>query len=267
MPAQGRRLRASGRRTARARCERGLRLLLPPERAVGERQRVVRRAELGKERDRALEVFDGGSVRALRRRNASEAELPPPARVRVGQRGEQPLALVEIAGVEQRFGELQPCRQVVRRDRRAPARVARPRRPAAPAAAAPPRRGSATRTCAARAPAPARRPRARRPTAPRRAARGRARPWLPRPLAFATASRCARAIASRAAGGYVSSASVGSGGAVDCADAVTTPSSASIRMNGTTLMEKTRARRLTPRPCRLPDRGSRLEGTRKPKRI
>ena len=91
------------------------------------------------------------------------------------QRVEQALALVEVAGFEQRFRELHARRQIVRRrDQRLRGGARRPRHDARGAAARP-HPGTASRTRAARAPARAHTPDARRPIAPRRGACGRAR--------------------------------------------------------------------------------------------
>ena len=58
-------------------------------------------------------MHDGDIVAALRRGDAAEAELRCwPGEGLAGETVEQVRALVEIAGVEKRFGEFDPRRQI-----------------------------------------------------------------------------------------------------------------------------------------------------------
>ena len=94
--------------------ERPLRLGLPTERAIGQRERVVSGAEIRGERDGALEVTDGDRMSTLRCCNATEAELRGRFRGRLPHQClEQTAAFVEVARVEERFGKLDPTRKVI----------------------------------------------------------------------------------------------------------------------------------------------------------
>ena len=80
------------------------------ERAVGPCQGVVRGAELRKQRDRALEVADGVVLPAACGADATESDFR--GRLRRGdrrERNEQLFALREVAGLEQHFGEPEPA--------------------------------------------------------------------------------------------------------------------------------------------------------------
>ena len=96
-------------------CERGFRLVRASEGPIRAGQRVVRRAELRKERDGALQVLDGLGRTALARRNSAQAELHRRRAYRVGQLGEPLAALLEVARIEQGLGQFQPGRQIRRR--------------------------------------------------------------------------------------------------------------------------------------------------------
>ena len=76
--------------------QRGFRVVAASEGPIRAGQRVVRRAELGEERDGALQVLDRLSVTSLSRRDGSEAELHRRRADRVGQLGEALAALLEI---------------------------------------------------------------------------------------------------------------------------------------------------------------------------
>ena len=96
--------------------ERTLRLVSASKRAVGKRERVIRGAPFRKQPDRALQVRDGRVVEALGRGDAPQSELGCRLGCRLSnQCVEQTLALLEIAGVEERFRELHARRQIVRR--------------------------------------------------------------------------------------------------------------------------------------------------------
>ena len=97
--------------------ERRLRVVAASERAIRERQRVVRGAELGKERDRALKVRRRppracpAPRRCVRARTPRRA--PPPGSVSAAN---SRWLSSRSSRVEQRLGQLHPRRQVVRRD-------------------------------------------------------------------------------------------------------------------------------------------------------
>ena len=98
--------------------ERTLRLVPASKSTIGKRERILRRAPFRKQRDRALQVRDGRVVEPPGRVDAAQSEFGRRLGGRLpNQRLEQPLALVEVAGFEQRFRELHPRRQVVRRRR------------------------------------------------------------------------------------------------------------------------------------------------------
>ena len=95
--------------------ERPLRFVTTAQRAQRERERVVSRAPFGEQFDSALQVRDRFVVATLGRRDASEPELRRRLRGRLmNERVEQTPALVELAGFEQRFGQLHARRQVIR---------------------------------------------------------------------------------------------------------------------------------------------------------
>src|SRR5439155_19387942 len=94
--------------------ERALRFVSTTERAERERERVVSGAPFGKQLDGALQVHDCRLMTTLGGGDAPESEL----RRRLGgrlsnERVEQTPALVELAGFEQRFGQLHARRQVI----------------------------------------------------------------------------------------------------------------------------------------------------------
>ena len=99
--------------------ERALRLVAASERAIRERERVVRRAPLGKQRDRALEVRDRFVVAPFAPRQCVPVRARPPAPQAGSRRSASNSCWlsIEVAGFEQRFGELHARRQIVRRDR------------------------------------------------------------------------------------------------------------------------------------------------------
>ena len=94
----------------------GLSLVTFAGRPVREGQRIVRGTELREQRDSPFETLDGFRVPPLRRRDPAETELDRGLASGVFQLREQPCALFEIAGVEKRFREPDPCRKVVGRD-------------------------------------------------------------------------------------------------------------------------------------------------------
>ena len=84
-----------------------------PERAIREREPVVGGAELGKERDGAIEVRDRPVVIARRGVEPAEAELRCRRSTPIAdERLEQSTALVERAGFEGRFCEADPGGQI-----------------------------------------------------------------------------------------------------------------------------------------------------------
>ena len=84
-----------------------------PER---EGQRIVCGTELREQCHSPFETLDGFRVPPLRRRDPAETELHGGLAGGVFQLREQLCALFEIAGVEKRFREPDPCRKVVGRD-------------------------------------------------------------------------------------------------------------------------------------------------------
>ena len=84
------------------------------ERAIRERERVVRRAVFGEERDGALEVRHGGVVSIARGRDSTEPEFRDRFGRRLAPQGVvERLGAIEIARVEQRLGQLRAGRHVV----------------------------------------------------------------------------------------------------------------------------------------------------------
>jgi hypothetical protein len=93
--------------------DRALRLVAASEPAKGERERIVGRSPFGEQRQRAREATDGFFVASSGGGNAPEAEQRLWLRCRdLSERLEQPPAFVELSGVEQGLGELEPRRQI-----------------------------------------------------------------------------------------------------------------------------------------------------------
>jgi hypothetical protein len=94
--------------------ERGLRVVAPAHRPIRARERVVRGAELGEERDRPLQVVDRLGLAPLARGDGAESEVHRRRARGICQFGESCAALVHLPCVQQRFGQLQLRGQVRR---------------------------------------------------------------------------------------------------------------------------------------------------------